>query len=58
MTPLFFAPYCFSYSIVFRTPLFFVLVNVTGTGNVNASGTITGGNIVIRYQDVAEWVPS
>ncbi len=27
-------------------------------GNVNASGTITGGNIVARYQDVAEWVES
>ena len=33
-------------------------VNVTGTGNINAAGTITGGNIVARYQDVAEWVPS
>jgi hypothetical protein len=28
------------------------------SGNLNASGTITGGNIVARYQDVAEWVPS
>jgi hypothetical protein len=27
-------------------------------GNVNASGTITGGNIVAKYQDVAEWVPA
>ena len=27
-------------------------------GNVNASGTITGGNIVAKYQDVAEWVES
>ena len=27
-------------------------------GDVNATGTITGGNIVAKYQDVAEWVPS
>jgi hypothetical protein len=27
-------------------------------GNVNATGTITGGNIVAKYQDVAEWVPA
>ena len=27
-------------------------------GNLNASGTITGGNIVAKYQDVAEWVPA
>ena len=27
-------------------------------GNMNASGTITGGNIVAKYQDVAEWVES
>jgi hypothetical protein len=27
-------------------------------GDINASGTITGGNIVAKYQDVAEWVPS
>lgn len=33
-------------------------VNVTGTGNINAAGTITGGNIVAKYQDVAEWVPA
>ena len=33
-------------------------INVTGTGNINASGTITGGNIVAKYQDVAEWVES
>jgi hypothetical protein len=25
-------------------------------GDINASGTITGGNIVAKYQDVAEWV--
>lgn len=28
------------------------------TGSLNASGTITGGNIVAKYQDVAEWVPT
>lgn len=28
------------------------------TGNLNATGTITGGNIQAKYQDVAEWVPS
>jgi hypothetical protein len=28
------------------------------TGNLNASGTITGGNIVAKYQDIAEWVQS
>jgi hypothetical protein len=27
-------------------------------GDVNASGTITGGNIQAKYQDVAEWVES
>lgn len=27
-------------------------------GDVNVSGTITGGIIVAKYQDVAEWVPS
>jgi hypothetical protein len=27
-------------------------------GDVNASGTITGGTIVAKYQDVAEWVPA
>jgi hypothetical protein len=27
-------------------------------GDLNASGTITGGTIIARYQDVAEWVPS
>ena len=27
-------------------------------GTINASGTITGGNIVAKYQDVAEWVPA
>jgi len=33
-------------------------ISVTGTGNLTAAGTITGGNIVAKYQDVAEWVPS
>ena len=33
-------------------------LKVSGTGNINATGTITGGNIVAKYQDVAEWVPS
>src|SRR5258708_3634022 len=32
--------------------------SVSVTGNLNATGTITGGNIVAKYQDVAEWVPS
>jgi hypothetical protein len=32
--------------------------NTNVTGNLNASGTITGGNIVAKYQDVAEWVES
>ena len=27
-------------------------------GDINASGTITGGNIQAKYQDVAEWVDS
>lgn len=27
-------------------------------GDVNVSGTITGGNITAKYQDVAEWVES
>ncbi len=27
-------------------------------GNANFSGTVTGGNIQAKYQDVAEWVPS
>jgi hypothetical protein len=25
-------------------------------GDINASGTITGGNIIAKYQDIAEWV--
>jgi hypothetical protein len=28
------------------------------SGDMNASGTITAGNIVAKYQDLAEWVPS
>lgn len=27
-------------------------------GDINATGTITGGNIVAKYQDIAEWVPT
>jgi hypothetical protein len=27
-------------------------------GNINSRATITGNNIVAKYQDVAEWVPS
>ncbi|HKR11656.1 MAG TPA: peptidase G2 autoproteolytic cleavage domain-containing protein [Pyrinomonadaceae bacterium] len=33
-------------------------VSVTGTGNITATGTIEGGNIAAKYQDVAEWVDS
>jgi hypothetical protein len=33
-------------------------VKLDVVGDVNATGTITGGNIVAKYQDVAEWVPS
>ncbi len=33
-------------------------ITVTGTGNITASGAITGGTISATYQDVAEWVPS
>jgi hypothetical protein len=32
--------------------------NVSAPGNLSVVGTITGGNIVAKYQDVAEWVPS
>jgi hypothetical protein len=28
------------------------------TGNANFTGTVTGGNIQAKYQDVAEWVPA
>jgi hypothetical protein len=33
-------------------------LTVNGTGNITAVGTIEGGNIKAKYQDVAEWVPS
>lgn len=33
-------------------------VNVTGTGNITAAGTIEGTNVKAKYQDVAEWVPA
>ena len=33
-------------------------IKLTGTGNIDASGTITATNIVAKYQDVAEWVES
>lgn len=33
-------------------------INVTGTGNITAAGTIEGGNVKAKYQDVAEWVPA
>ncbi|HKO57362.1 MAG TPA: hypothetical protein VJ276_15915 [Thermoanaerobaculia bacterium] len=28
------------------------------TGNITADGTISGGNVIAKYQDVAEWVPA
>jgi hypothetical protein len=31
-------------------------LTLTGTGNITASGTITAGNVVAKYQDIAEWV--
>ncbi len=33
-------------------------LKLTGTGNITAAGTIEGGVIKAKYQDVAEWVPS
>jgi hypothetical protein len=33
-------------------------LKLTGTGNINATGTIDAGNIKAKYQDVAEWVDS
>ena len=33
-------------------------ISVTGTGNITAAGTIEGGNVKAKYQDVAEWVES
>jgi hypothetical protein len=38
------------------TPAALATLNVQG--NTNVSGTITGGVIEAKYQDVAEWVPS
>jgi hypothetical protein len=32
--------------------------NYTISGNLTVSGTVEGGNIKAKYQDVAEWVPS
>jgi hypothetical protein len=31
---------------------------IVANGDINASGTITGGSIIAKYQDVAEWVPA
>jgi hypothetical protein len=33
-------------------------VSLTATGNITASGTISGGNVIAKYQDIAEWVPA
>jgi len=33
-------------------------LKVSGTGNITAVGTIEGGNIKAKYQDMAEWVES
>jgi hypothetical protein len=33
-------------------------VKLDVVGDANFSGTVTGGNIQAKYQDVAEWVPS
>ena len=35
-----------------------VTVGGTGAGNITATGTIEGGNIKAKYQDMAEWVPT
>jgi hypothetical protein len=35
-----------------------VKANGADAGNITADGTISGGNVIARYQDVAEWVPS
>ena len=44
------------------TPVPSALLHVAGAaqvdGNLHANGTISGGNVVATYQDVAEWVPS
>lgn len=31
---------------------------LSGTGDASFSGTVSGGNVVAKYQDVAEWVPA
>ena len=31
--------------------------NISVGGDLTATGTISGGNVVAKYQDVAEWVP-
>jgi hypothetical protein len=31
---------------------------LTVNGNANFTGTVTGGNIQAKYQDIAEWVPA
>ncbi|HMG76420.1 MAG TPA: peptidase G2 autoproteolytic cleavage domain-containing protein [Pyrinomonadaceae bacterium] len=33
-------------------------LKLTGSGNIDAAGTITGANIKAKFQDMAEWVPS
>jgi hypothetical protein len=33
-------------------------LKLTGSGNINATGTVEAGNIKAKYQDVAEWVPA
>jgi hypothetical protein len=37
-----------------------MLVKAAGAslGNITADGTISGGNVIAKYQDVAEWVPA
>lgn len=32
--------------------------DIRGVGNAHFDGTVTGGNIKAKYQDVAEWVPA
>ena len=31
-------------------------ITVSGTGNIAAAGTISGANVIAKYQDIAEWV--
>ena len=33
-------------------------LKLTGTGNITATGTVDAFNVRIKYQDLAEWVPS